>query len=199
MAKVVDHLRECFPGVAILIISTADKSTKYGTEMKTDSAVVPLTLAQKRYAVQTESAYVNLYTLMGGDGSMVKWVDEAPAQANKDYTHFNFRGSKKISDLIYKQLNEGYIKYKKLRGVTTPEPVEPAEVTPVKPVRDSFKTVTPAVQQPLKPTVNPTVKPATGPVKPVVVPAKPVETPKPAPKKVAKPDSIIKKDTVNAQ
>ena len=45
----VAHLKECFPGVAILIVSTADKSTKYDLEMKTDSAVVPLNTAQKRY------------------------------------------------------------------------------------------------------------------------------------------------------
>jgi lysophospholipase L1-like esterase len=120
MTKVVEQLRECFPGVAILIVSTADKSTKYDLAMKTDSAVVPLTIAQKRYAVKTNAAYVNLYTLMGGDGSMVKWVEEAPPLANKDYTHFNFRGSKKISDLIYNQINEGYEKYKKLRGFKTP-------------------------------------------------------------------------------
>jgi lysophospholipase L1-like esterase len=117
MAKVVEHLRQCFPETPILIVSTADKSTKYDMEMKTDSAVVPLTEAQKRYAVKTEAAYVNLYTLMGGDGSMVKWVEEVPALANKDYTHFNFRGSKKISDLIYNQLNRGYEQYKKLRGI----------------------------------------------------------------------------------
>jgi lysophospholipase L1-like esterase len=116
MANVVAHLRECFPGVTILIISTADKSTKYNTKMMTDSAVAPLALAQKRYAVKTESAYVNLYTLMGGDGSMVKWVDEVPALANKDYTHFNMRGAKKVSGLIYDQLNAGYEQYKKLRG-----------------------------------------------------------------------------------
>jgi lysophospholipase L1-like esterase len=117
MTKVVNHLRECFPGVAILVVSTADKSTKYDLEMKTDSAVVPLTEAQKRYAVKTNTAYVNLFTLMGGDGSMVKWVEEVPALANKDYTHFNFRGSKKVSDLIYNQISRGYEKYKKLRGV----------------------------------------------------------------------------------
>lgn len=129
MSRVVAHLRECFPGVAILIISTADKSTKYDLEMKTDSAVVPLTLAQKRYAVQTESAYVNLYTLMGGDGSMVKWVEEVPAKANKDYTHFNFRGSKVISDLIYNQLNSGYEEYKTLRAKKKPAAKKPEVVT----------------------------------------------------------------------
>ena len=116
MQKVVEHLRECFPGVTILIISTADKSKKYDTKMVTDSAVVPLAIAQKRYAVKTESAFVNLYTLMGGDGSMVKWVEEVPALANKDYTHFNMRGAKKVSGLIYDQISEGYKQYKALRN-----------------------------------------------------------------------------------
>jgi len=116
MTKAVNKIKESFPGVSVLIISTADKSTKYNMEMKTDSAVVPLMKAQKRYALETESGFVNLYTLMGGDGSMVKWVDESPAKANKDYTHFNQRGAKAIGKLLYDQLNKGYEQYKTLRG-----------------------------------------------------------------------------------
>jgi lysophospholipase L1-like esterase len=115
MKKVVNKIRVSFPGVSILIVSTADKSTKYELEMKTDSAVVPLMKAQKRYALESESGFVNLYTLMGGDGSMVKWVDETPARANKDYTHFNQRGAKAIGRLLYDQLNKGYEEYKILR------------------------------------------------------------------------------------
>lgn len=115
MTRTVNRLKECFPGVAILVVSTADKSTKYETEMKTDSAVVPLTLAQKRYALKTQSGFVNLYTLMGGNGSMVKWAEEVPAMANKDYTHFNYKGAKKIAGMLYDQLNNGYETYKILR------------------------------------------------------------------------------------
>jgi lysophospholipase L1-like esterase len=115
MKKAVNKIRASFPGVSILIVSTADKSTKYELEMKTDSAVVPLMKAQKRYALESESGFVNLYTLMGGDGSMVKWVDETPARANKDYTHFNQRGAKAIGRLLYDQLNKGYEEYKILR------------------------------------------------------------------------------------
>ena len=115
MTRTVNRLKECFPGVSILVVSTADKSTKYDTEMKTDSAVVPLTLAQKRYALKTQSGFVNLYTLMGGDGSMAKWAEEVPALANKDYTHFNFKGAKKIAGMLYNQLNNGYETYKLLR------------------------------------------------------------------------------------
>ncbi|QOG03863.1 SGNH/GDSL hydrolase family protein [Flavobacterium sp. MDT1-60] len=115
MKKAVNKIKESFPGVSILIVSTADKATKYDLEMKTDSAVVPLMKAQKRYALESESGFVNLYTLMGGDGSMVKWVDETPARANKDYTHFNQRGAKAIGRLLYDQLNKGYEEYKILR------------------------------------------------------------------------------------
>ena len=115
MAKVVAHLKECFPGVSILIVSTADKSTKYDLEMKTDSAVVPLNTAQKRYAIKSESSFVNMYTLMGGDGSMIQWVEQEPARANKDYTHFNHRGAKEAANLIFTQLNQGYEMYKDLR------------------------------------------------------------------------------------
>ncbi|QEE51489.1 hypothetical protein FUA48_07925 [Flavobacterium alkalisoli] len=129
MTRVINHLKECFPGVAILVISTADKSTKYDLEMKTDSAVVPLAQAQKRFSIQSEAAYVNLYTLMGGDGSMVKWVEEVPAMANKDYTHFNYKGAKKVADLIYTQVINGYEQYKKLRAKSKPveinDPEEP--------------------------------------------------------------------------
>jgi lysophospholipase L1-like esterase len=115
MTKTVNRLKLCFPGVPILIISTADKSTKYDLEMKTDSAVVPLSTSQKSYALKTQSGFVNLYTLMGGDGSMTKWVEEDPSLANKDYTHFNQRGAKKVAKLLYDKINLGYEQYKVLR------------------------------------------------------------------------------------
>ena len=115
MTRTVNRLKQCFPGVSILIVSTADKSSKYDLEMKTDSAVVPLTKAQRNYALKTGSGFINLYTLMGGDGSMAKWVQEEPVMANKDYTHFNYKGSKKIAALLYEQISSGYNQYKALR------------------------------------------------------------------------------------
>ncbi len=129
MSRVVDNLRNCFPGVSILVISTADKATKYDLTMQTDSAVVPLVNAQRKYAISNQAGFVNLYQLMGGDGSMVKWVDEIPAKANKDYTHFNHRGAREVSNLIFKQIEEGYETYKKGKTVA-PQSVEPVVVKP---------------------------------------------------------------------
>jgi len=137
MMKAINRLKACFPGVAILVISTADKSSKYDMEMKTDSAVVPLSIAQKRFALKTQSGFVNLYSLMGGEGSMTKWVEDEPVLANKDYTHFNYRGSRKVADLLSNQLSKSYETYKTLRknrkidSVTESEPVDSTTIKTV--------------------------------------------------------------------
>ncbi|MFA5556024.1 MAG: hypothetical protein WCY06_05905 [Flavobacteriaceae bacterium] len=117
MTRVVNHLKTCFPNASFLIVSTADKSTKYGMEMKTDSAVVPLANAQQRYAETTRSGFVNLYTLMGGDGSMVRWVEDEPALGNKDYTHFNTKGSQKIARFIFDELKKEYAQFRKNKPI----------------------------------------------------------------------------------
>ena len=115
MIGVVNHLQQCFPNASILIISTGDRAVKTNMEMQTDKAVEPLVKHQKLYAEGTHSGFINLYTLMGGYGSMIKWVQENPSLANKDYTHFNQKGAKKIGGLIYGELDKGYFEYKKLR------------------------------------------------------------------------------------
>ncbi|WP_298825398.1 hypothetical protein [uncultured Capnocytophaga sp.] len=122
MTKVVEQLRTCFPKASFLIVSTADKSSKYGTEMKTDTAVVPLSLAQQAYAADTQAGFINLYELMGGEGSMLKWVKANPPLAGKDYTHFNARGTKKVAQLLYRELMKRYLGYKNPKS--TPEELE---------------------------------------------------------------------------
>lgn len=74
---------------------------------------------------------------MGGDGSMVQWVDEEPARANKDYTHFNFRGARDVAKMIFNQIDEGYEKYKKIRPVKKPVS-KPIKKDSAKIVKDSI-------------------------------------------------------------
>lgn len=110
MTTVVNNLHECFPNADILVISTADRALKIDGTMQTDPAVVPLANAQRNYARKTNSGFISLYEVMGGKGSMVTWVDNK--LANKDYTHFNGSGSKKVAKLIYTEIDKGYTKFK---------------------------------------------------------------------------------------
>jgi len=113
MTKVVKHLKKCFPDADILVISQADKATKYGTEMKTDTTLAFLLRAQEKYARNTGAAFINLYQLMGGEGKMIEWVHSKPSLAAPDYTHFNAAGAKRIAGLIYARLDREYEEFKK--------------------------------------------------------------------------------------
>ncbi len=113
MIAVVNHLRNCFPKADILIVSVGDRAKKVETEMKSDRAVAPLIKAQRNCASEVYAGFIDLQSLMGGDGSMVNWVNEG--FANKDYTHFNGKGARKVSLLLYNELEKGYSEYKKLK------------------------------------------------------------------------------------
>lgn len=119
MKIAVENLKACFPNADILILSTADKSLKIDGEMKTDPSVHLLIKAQKSYAHKTHSGFINLYELMGGENSMVKWVNDESGK--KDYTHLTAKGSKKMAKLLYGKIDEAYTKYKLHEKVEEPQ------------------------------------------------------------------------------
>lgn len=113
MTAVVKKLKESYPNADILVISTADKSSKKNMEMVTDPAVLPLIRVQKQLSRDNGVGFIDLYQLMGGQNSMVDWVKAG--KANKDYTHFSVKGSKEIGDMLFNEVISGYNKYKELQ------------------------------------------------------------------------------------
>ena len=56
----------------------------------------------RKAAIRNETAFISLYELMGGNGSMARWVEnEKPRLAGTDYTHFNYKGADKISQQLF--------------------------------------------------------------------------------------------------
>nr|WP_212000110.1 GDSL-type esterase/lipase family protein [Chitinophaga sp. HK235] len=108
MKKVVDSLRRDLPGTSFLIVGTADKSYKKGDRYITAPGVEALLKVQHDLASEYGTAYWNLYAAMGGQGSMVKWVEGDTVLANKDYTHLNRQGASKVGALLYKAIMNDY-------------------------------------------------------------------------------------------
>lgn len=113
MLNVIDHIKKSFPEASILLISVGDKSYRKDGVYETDPSVPLLVDIQKRMAEQTGCAFWSLYDAMGGSGSMVKWVEGDTVLANKDYTHFNFKGAHKVGKLLYAKLMSEYRDYNK--------------------------------------------------------------------------------------
>lgn len=101
MINAISRLKYCFPNSEFLLIGAADKAFKYKNGYQTALGMDSLIAAQQKIAFATKTAFYNTYATMGGSSSMVKWVNQNPSFATKDYTHLTFKGSEFLGNSIY--------------------------------------------------------------------------------------------------
>ena len=101
MKRSVELIKNCFTGADILMISSADKAFRYQREYATAKGMFGLISMQQKIAYETGVAFYNLYESMGGEGSIVRWVQSTPPLAYKDYTHPNSLGDEIISQSLF--------------------------------------------------------------------------------------------------
>jgi len=102
MAKTIDHLEECFPNADILLLSVTDRSHQVNGQFETMPEVLAMVHAQRRLARKAAIPFWNMFGAMGGENSMVRFVENN--WASKDYTHFSFRGGRELADALMKAL-----------------------------------------------------------------------------------------------
>ena len=104
MNKLIGNIRKGLGNVPILLVSTSDMAYKTDGKYSTEKGVPIMVARQKEIAQNNKVAFWNLYESMGGEGTMVDWVEGDSVLANKDYTHVNSRGAKKVGDLFFNKL-----------------------------------------------------------------------------------------------
>ena len=103
--KTIKHLKSCFPKASILVVGVSDKGRKIKGEWKSDVTVRDLEKIQRETALNNGCAFFSLYEAMGGEGSIVSWVqDSIPKLANSDYTHLSRDGTKVVGHLLFEYL-----------------------------------------------------------------------------------------------
>lgn len=100
MVQVIKHVQRCFPNADILLLGVSDRSRQEEGTFKTMPAVLALLHAQRQIAQQAGVCFWNVFGAMGGENSMVRYVDNN--WASKDYTHLSFRGGKEIGMSLFK-------------------------------------------------------------------------------------------------
>ena len=106
MERQLRILKQLAPGCPVLMIGAADAAKLVdGKEVPYESLPV-VSAAQKAAALNSGAAFFDLYSAMGGKGSMIKWVHNKPPLAIKDYIHFTKPGGERVADMILKSLYE---------------------------------------------------------------------------------------------
>ncbi len=104
MVRIINRLKENFPGSSFLLLSVSDRSINDEGKFRTMDAIPLMRDAQRLIAMKAEIAFWDMFQAMGGEGSMVKFVNAKPALGARDYTHLTFRGGRTLSGRLAKSL-----------------------------------------------------------------------------------------------
>lgn len=95
LVRIIEYVKRCFPGSAVLVMSVGDRSTlKSGTAV-TMPEVHAMIKTQKSAAAKGGAAFWNTLEGMGGENSMAEFVKNK--WAAKDHTHINYSGGRHIA------------------------------------------------------------------------------------------------------
>lgn len=135
MKKQIALFRKMSPNSKILFIGPADMATRIGGVKQSYPMMPAITKALREAANEEGAAYWDMFSVMGGMNSMVKWADEEqPPLAGKDYIHFTQLGAQKMTDYLFETL---HMYYKFYRFRIGKEIVETADTTKTKAPADS--------------------------------------------------------------
>lgn len=105
-------LKSLAPGACFLFIGPSDMATNVNGTMQTYPHLPDVIDILRETAHKCGVAYWDLYSVMGGRNSMVKWVRSTPPLAGADYIHFTHRGADRTGDFLSESLMLYYDYYK---------------------------------------------------------------------------------------
>jgi hypothetical protein len=111
LSPVLKKFKQNFPNSDIVVVSTADRAFRYNGEYKSSRGIDSLVTMQARLAFDNNVCFYNQFITMGGENSIVKWANETPALASKDYIHPNTRGAEILATHFFNAIVNDYNKY----------------------------------------------------------------------------------------
>lgn len=116
LGKQIAHLNQIYPDAKILLIGPSDMSTKVNGRLQTYPHLKATVNAMREVALENGAAFWDMFQVMGGENSMIKWVNNKPAYASPDHVHFTTAGAERIGRIFFESLMIYYDYYKFVGG-----------------------------------------------------------------------------------
>jgi hypothetical protein len=86
-------LKAVSPDLMVFVIGPADMSVRIEGNLQTHEQLENVRNALKKATLDAGGIFWDMYEAMGGNGSMIQWVNRKPALGSPDYIHFTQRGA----------------------------------------------------------------------------------------------------------
>ena len=98
--KQINFLQGLAPQAKIVFVGPSDMATTVGGKRQTYPRLSGIVDSLKVSATQCGAAYWDIFGVMGGENSMVQWVNARPALAGPDYVHFTLAGAQHVGEMF---------------------------------------------------------------------------------------------------
>ena len=170
-------IQKANPDADIIFIGPADMERQSDGRWKTYPALRMTINALREVALENGVAFWDMHRVMGGNGTMSKWVKREPPLGFTDHIHFTRRGATHMGDLFSSSLRM-YYDFFKFRGRHN---ISDKKLLALRSFNDSISTAEakkPVVEETTKkPIAAPAPKPITEPVRKPVVAEQPTRKP----------------------
>lgn len=110
--KQIRFLQKQAPDARIIFMGPSDMATVVDGKRQTYPKLPAVVDSLRTAANDCGAAYWDIYGVMGGENSMVKWVQARPALAGSDYVHFTLAGAQRVGELFSESLMLYYEYYR---------------------------------------------------------------------------------------
>ncbi|MBQ9660178.1 MAG: hypothetical protein IJV37_02790 [Bacteroidales bacterium] len=98
--KQIRHLQGLAPEAKIVFVGPSDMATAVSGKRQTYPRLPGIVDSLRVSANACGAAYWDIYGVMGGENSMIRWVQAKPALAGSDYVHFTLAGSQRVGEMF---------------------------------------------------------------------------------------------------
>ncbi|WP_407458065.1 GDSL-type esterase/lipase family protein [Fibrobacter sp.] len=112
ITRQIQAIQKANPDADILFIGPADMARQKDGQWQTYAGLNMTIRALREVALDNGAAYWDMHRVMGGNGSMIKWVNKEPALGFTDHIHFTRRGAAYMGDLFCAALRMHYDYFK---------------------------------------------------------------------------------------
>lgn len=102
--KQIAYFKKVAPRAKILFIGPSDMGKSVGGKIVTWPRLPEMIDSLRSAALDSGAAYWDLYSVMGGENSMVRWAKHSPAYAGPDYIHFTQKGAEIVGGALAKSI-----------------------------------------------------------------------------------------------
>ena len=117
LVKVVALMRAGKPGMSCMLLGPLDQAERDERGRVVTLETIPkIVAAQRRVANDHGCAFFDVFSAMGGEGAMAKWLRARPKLATSDLRHATPAGYELIGNLYYKALLKAFADYLSVHG-----------------------------------------------------------------------------------